>query len=157
MPIYYYNTPLGVILLDMVDDRFTSIQFAQTLSPHKAQDLYTPLPNPFAADLQHYFKGKPITFTWPLDLQGTPFQQAVWQELQKIPYGTTVTYKQIAQRLSTRGYQAVGQAVGANPFVIIVPCHRVLGSEGFGGYSYGLPVKRFLLELENAFPQRDHC
>jgi len=102
--------------------------------------------------LSRYFNGKLAKFNLPLDLMGTPFQTRVWKELCRIPYGTTITYKSLAKRvLAPKAFQAVGRANGANPVPIIVPCHRVLGSNGaLVGYSCGIKTKEFLLRLEGA-------
>ncbi|MBM2840423.1 MAG: methylated-DNA/protein-cysteinemethyltransferase [Bacteroidetes bacterium] len=102
--------------------------------------------------LNRYFNGKLAKYTVPIDLIGTPFQTRVWKELTKIPYGTTISYKQLAKRISTsRGFQAVGRANAANPLPIIVPCHRVIGTDGsLVGYSAGIKTKEFLLKLEGA-------
>jgi len=102
--------------------------------------------------LTRYFNGKLAKFTVSVDPHGTPFQVRVWKELQRIPYGTTISYKQLAKRLGTsRGFQAVGRANAANPISIIVPCHRVLGTDGsLVGYSSGIKTKEFLLKLEGA-------
>ncbi len=91
-----------------------------------------------------------MQFTCPLDLHGTPFQVAVWQALVRIPYGETRSYAEIAQAIDRpRAVRAVGAANGANPVAIIVPCHRVIGSNGtLTGYGGGLPAKRWLLSLE---------
>ena len=81
--------------------------------------------------LARYFNGKLAKFNCPIAFMGTPFQVRVWKELTKIPYGTTITYKQLAKRIGTsKGFQAVGRANAANPVPIIVPCHRVLGTGG---------------------------
>ena len=100
--------------------------------------------------LNRYFNGKLAKFAVSVDMRGTPFQLRVWKELSKIPYGTTISYKQLAKRLGTsRGFQAVGRANAANPVPIIVPCHRVVASGGgLGGYGGGLDLKRKLLDLE---------
>lgn len=102
--------------------------------------------------LTRYFNGKLAKFTCPVDLMGTPFQVRVWKELARIPYGSTFTYGQLAKRVSVpKGFQAVGRAVGANPIPIIIPCHRVIGSDGsLVGYSAGVKTKEFLLRLEGA-------
>lgn len=102
--------------------------------------------------LIRYFNGKLAKFTCPIEFLGTPFQVRVWKELTKIPYGTTITYKQLAKRIGTsRGFQAVGRANAANPLPIIVPCHRVIGADGsLVGYSSGIKTKEFLLKLEGA-------
>ena len=102
--------------------------------------------------LTRYFNGRLAKFTCPIDLMGTPFQIRVWKELTKIPYGTTITYKHLARRVTaSKSFQAVGRANGANPLPIIIPCHRVLGSNGaLVGYSCGIKTKEFLLRLEGA-------
>ena len=100
--------------------------------------------------LAEYFAGTRTEFTVPLAPAGTPFQQAVWRELTTIPYGRTRTYGQIALALGGAHLtRAVGAANGRNPISIVVPCHRVIGSDGsLTGYAGGLPRKRFLLDLE---------
>lgn len=102
--------------------------------------------------LSRYFNGRLAKFTCSVDLMGTPFQVRVWKELLRIPYGTTISYKQLAKRLGTsRGYQAVGRANASNPVPIIVPCHRVIGTDGsLVGYASGIKTKEFLLKLEGA-------
>ena len=99
--------------------------------------------------LDCYFEGKIPNWMPPLQLEGTPFQQRVWQELMHIPYGRTVSYGQLAERIGCRSAQAVGGAVGRNPVAIIVPCHRVVGADGsLTGFAYGLERKRWLLTHE---------
>src|SRR5690242_15034274 len=100
--------------------------------------------------LKHYFAGEQIQFSCPLDLRGSAFQVEVWKELYRIPYGQTRTYAQIAQAIGhPKAVRAVGAANGANPVAIIVPCHRVIGSNGtLTGYGGGLPMKEWLLALE---------
>jgi methylated-DNA-[protein]-cysteine S-methyltransferase len=102
--------------------------------------------------VDQYWAGKRTTFDLELDLIGTEFQQRVWKELLRIPYGRTTTYGAIARKIgSPKAAIAVGQAVGKNPVALIVPCHRVIGHGGkLTGYAYGLDIKRRLLELEDA-------
>ncbi len=102
------------------------------------------------AQLTEYVSGARQSFDLPLDLAGTPFQQRVWAALLAIPYGETVTYRDLARDLGQPGgAQAVGGAVARNPISIIVPCHRVLGSDGsLTGYAWGVHVKRWLLDHE---------
>lgn len=104
------------------------------------------------AQLADYFDRSLKVFDVPLDLRGTDFQRAVWQELLTIPYGKTLTYGEVAMEVEhPRAFQAVGQANGANPVAIIVPCHRVVGRNGkLTGYAYGLDRKAALLQLEQA-------
>jgi len=105
-----------------------------------------------AGQLEEYFARKRIVFTVPLAPAGTPFQQRVWAELRTIPYGETRSYGQLAEAIGHRAaMRAVGAANGRNPISIIVPCHRVIGSNGtLVGYGGGLERKRFLLNLEQA-------
>jgi methylated-DNA-[protein]-cysteine S-methyltransferase len=106
----------------------------------------------FIDQLARYFNGRLAKFTCPVDLIGTPFQVRVWNELSKISYGSTITYKHLAKRVhAPKAFQAVGRANGANPLPIIIPCHRVIGSDGsLVGYAYGVKTKEFLLRLEGA-------
>lgn len=101
-------------------------------------------------ELRRYFAGERLQFSCPLDLHGTPFQIAVWEELFRIPYGETRSYADIARTIGRpAAVRAVGAANGANPVAIIVPCHRVIGSNGsLTGYGGGLPTKEWLLALE---------
>jgi len=100
-------------------------------------------------EVSEYLDGKRKKFDLPLDVVGTEFQKKVWKELCKIPYGKTVTYKEIAKKLGTIGVRAVGAAIGKNPLCIVIPCHRVIASGGgLGGYSGGLQIKNKLLLLE---------
>jgi O-6-methylguanine DNA methyltransferase len=104
-----------------------------------------------AQALEDFFSGKPVAVNaLPLDLGGTPFQRLVWQELQKIPWGETVSYQELANRLGhPKAARAVGQACGANSVPILIPCHRVIAADGsLGGYSSGLERKRWLLKHE---------
>lgn len=109
---------------------------------------------PFVSQLQEYLSGNRRTFSGPLVLKGTPFQLSVWQTLQTIPYGKTTTYSDIARRLDKpKAVRAVGGAVGANPLLIIVPCHRVIGKDGsLTGFSSGMDLKEHLLALEGVRP-----
>jgi methylated-DNA-[protein]-cysteine S-methyltransferase len=103
-----------------------------------------------ATQLEEYFAGHRRDFQIDLDLRGNPFKQAVWSELRQIPYGTTVSYKELAARIGRPDrIRAVGGAVGATPVPIVVPCHRVVGSDGsLTGYGGGVERKRALLDLE---------
>lgn len=101
-------------------------------------------------ELREYFAGRRRTFTVKLDLEGTEFQRKAWQAMRKIPFGETISYGDQARKVGKpKAYRAVGSANGKNPIPIIVPCHRVLASDGsLGGYSLGLSMKRQLLALE---------
>jgi len=103
------------------------------------------------AELDRYFKGKPVNFSVPLDpVRGTSFERKVWDQLTAIPYGQTRSYSQIAAAVGKpRAARAVGNANGKNSIPIIIPCHRVVKADGaLGGYSSGIQIKKALLELE---------
>lgn len=102
--------------------------------------------------LKEYFEGTRKIFDLPLDITGTEFQKKVWNELQRIPYGKTISYKTLSERLGdVKAIRAVGKANGQNPVPIIIPCHRVIGADGeLTGYAGGLDVKEKLLEIEGS-------
>lgn len=106
----------------------------------------------YVAELEEYFAGQRREFSFPLDLRGTIFQLACWRALLAIPYGETRTYADIARAIDKpKAFRAVGMANNRNPIAIVVPCHRVIASDGtLCGYGGGLDVKRKLLELEGA-------
>jgi len=100
--------------------------------------------------LERYFEGTPTSFNVPLDLRGTDFQIAIWKSIFRIPYGRLSTYRALAEDVGRpKAVRAAGNAIGNNPLAIIIPCHRVIRSDGtLGGYGLGLKVKRYLLGLE---------
>ena len=102
--------------------------------------------------LEEYFKGERKFFDLPLEIEGTEFQKKVWNELLKIPYGETITYKELATRLGDeKVIRAAAHANGVNPLPIVIPCHRVIGSDGsLVGYGGGLRIKEKLLALEGS-------
>ncbi len=105
-----------------------------------------------ARQLRLYFAGELQTFELPLTPHGTAFQQRVWQALLRVPYGETRSYGQIAEEIGTaKAVRAVGAANGSNPIPIVIPCHRIIGTNGkLTGFGGGLPLKRFLLDLERS-------
>ncbi len=151
-----YTSPVGPLFLWFEGEKLVYVAFREEDGKDwlakrcpEANFEQEPLPRAYQDDLDTYFKGRRIDFSWPLHLMGTDFQKRVWAEIAKVPHGQVTTYKKIGQALGTKAYRAVGQAVGANPVSIIIPCHRVLGTHSFGGYGGGLTIKRLLLELEN--------
>ena len=112
--------------------------------------------NDLATQLSEYFDGRRRAFELPLAPEGTPFQLRVWNALLEIPYGETISYGELAARIGDRSAsRAVGLANGSNPLPIVIPCHRVIGSNGtLTGYGGGLPIKEPLLTLEGALPSR---
>ena len=161
-----YTSPLGMILLAADDTGLTGLWFegskyfaAELPKEHTEQD--TPVLLETTQWLDVYFAGKEPDFTPLLHLIGSDFRQAVWNILLSIPYGRTMTYGQIAKQLAKNtgidkmSAQAVGGAVGHNPISIIVPCHRVVGTNGsLTGYAGGLDKKIALLELEKTDTER---
>lgn len=137
------------LYLVATETHLINIQFTQ---PQKALLQTTELLSMATIQLDEYFQGKRTTFSLPFKLTGTPFQLAVWKELQNIPYGKTTSYKEIAQKINKpKACRAVGMANNKNPLPIIIPCHRVIGSNGkLIGYAGGLKLKNYLLELEKS-------
>ena len=151
------DTPIGPLLLSFTAKRLAAQEYAKKECETKTESPPPPALRPMVEAakqaLSDYFDNGVRDFgDLPLDLQGTPFQVKVWQELQRIPYGTTISYKELARRAgSPLACRAAGQANGRNPVPIIVPCHRVIAADGsLGGYSSGLDRKRWLLEHEGA-------
>ena len=146
--IYFasYASPLGVLEIGYDEQHIISIRFGHTGS-HGIPSALSDLAN---KQLQEYFQGKRKVFDLPIFLNGTPFQKAVWKAILAIPYGESRTYGQIAAALGNpKACRAVGQAANRNPVWIIVPCHRVVGSnQKLTGYAGGLDRKHALLELE---------
>ena len=149
-----YKSPIGRLTLTGDGGALTELWFPGRGPAHPETDQRPEDFGPAIEQLAAYFAGERRAFDLSLRPCGTPFQRRVWAELQRIPYGTTTTYGALAQRLSDeRGEwvspRAVGAANGANPISIIVPCHRVIGSDGsLTGYGGGLQRKRALLDLE---------
>lgn len=130
----------------------TEEQFMEKLKK-RVKGNYIHAPEKFTeiqAQLDDYFKGKPIVFKYKLDLRGTEFQKAVWSEIYKIPFGKLISYGGLAKAVGRpKAVRAVGSATGANPIGLIIPCHRVISSNGgLGGFGGGLPLKKILLENE---------
>jgi methylated-DNA-[protein]-cysteine S-methyltransferase len=148
------ESPVGPMRLTAENDAITGVMFADpdtaVTDPDEQVD---PLLGEARRQLSGYFSGRLRAFDLPLARRGTGFQQRVWSELEKIPYGVTSSYGEIAGRLGLPmgASRAVGTANGANPIAIVVPCHRVIGANGkLVGYAAGLPRKKFLLDLESA-------
>jgi len=156
------ESPVGPLLLVGDDRGLHEIWFVKGRSKKDPDAAWTPIERPhkdgpcpalFAAkeQLREYFARKREAFDLPLVLNGTPFQLSVWRELQAIPYGKTVSYLELAKKIGNpKAVRAVGMANGSNPIPIIVPCHRVIGSDGsLTGFGGGLPTKQRLLALES--------
>lgn len=141
------QSPVGPLTLSGTAEAVTALSFGA--APGAEEDA-CPLLEQAARELEEYFQRRRRRFTVPLAPAGTPFQQRVWAELRKIPFGATASYGEIAARIGNpRACRAVGMANHRNPIAILIPCHRVVGrSGGLVGYAGGLEIKRALLELE---------
>ena len=159
---YHYTSPLGEITLACDGERLTGLwfenqkYFARTLE-NEHEEKHLPIFEETCRWLDLYFSGKIPDFTPPLFLKGTSFRRSVWEILLTIPYGETMTYGKIAEIIALRkeiphmSAQAVGGAVGHNPISLIIPCHRVIGTDGsLTGYAGGLERKRWLLTFEKS-------
>jgi methylated-DNA-[protein]-cysteine S-methyltransferase len=147
------ESPVGPLLLAGDDEGVRFVLFSKGGRPAAPQPDWEPdrgrLAEP-VRQLTEYFKGTLTAFEVPVAPVGTAFQQAVWRQLQAIPYGDTISYLELARRIgNAKAVRAVGLANGSNPISIIIPCHRVIGSNGsLVGYGGGLPTKQALLALE---------
>lgn len=155
------DSPVGPLLLAADDQGLRLIEFHSPRHPMAQLDQWQqgdhPLLQAAHAQLQEYFAGERQDFDLPLAPQGTDFQRQVWHMLASIPYGQTISYAQLAQRVGKpTATRAVGAANGRNPLPIVLPCHRVIGADGsLTGFGGGLPTKHYLLKLEGALPADD--
>ena len=149
MEFWMFETPLGTMAVGEEDGHITRVYLPNSpmprLMPHK-----TPLLERAEGQIREYFDGRRQEFDLPLTFAGTDFQKKVWHALTEIPYGETVTYGALAERIGCPGgARAVGAANHCNPLPILVPCHRVVGVGGnLTGYAGGVEMKKALLELE---------
>lgn len=154
-----YESPLGTLTLYTTASALVGLTFPTQSVTFKEpivmdETMSSPILRQTIQWLDQYFGGQVPTMTIPLNPQGTEFQQKVWAQLQHIPYGTSLTYGELSQRVfnspTPKGAQAIGSAVGANPISLIIPCHRVLGKgKALTGYTGGLSIKRALLSIES--------
>ncbi|HSX63253.1 MAG TPA: methylated-DNA--[protein]-cysteine S-methyltransferase [Pseudoxanthomonas sp.] len=155
------ESPVGPLLLAADDHGLRLIEFHSPRHPMAKLDQWRegdhPLLQAAHSQLDEYFAGEREDFDLPLAPQGTDFQQKVWYMLASIPYGQTISYAQLAQRVGKpTAMRAVGAANGRNPLPIVLPCHRVIGADGsLTGFGGGLPTKHYLLKLEGALPADD--
>ncbi len=142
------QSPLGHIKIQEENNSITRIEFCTEELQSAENDLLKKAED----EIQAYFKGKKKSFSFEISPQGTKFQKEVWQELLRIPYGETISYLELANRLGDpKSIRAAASANGRNPIAIVVPCHRVIGTDGsMTGYAGGLERKRALLTLEGA-------
>ncbi len=154
MEIAHISTPLGIAKLEGTVDGLSAISVLNT--EETPTDVIPEVLEDAVYQLQEYFEGQRENFNLQLNPQGTPFQQGVWKELLNIPYGKTMSYLDLSKRLGdVKAIRAVAAANGKNPLWIIVPCHRVIGSDGsLTGYAGGLHRKKWLLAHENPVKQQ---
>lgn len=171
-----YHSPVGPIVIESDGEALTGLRFGDSgigkalhlMPTHATSSL--PIFDEAIRWLDDYFAGKQTENAVMLKKdalnqknvariivrpKGTAFQQRVWQALLTIPYGKTVSYGELARMVGCKSAQAVGQAVGANPIALLIPCHRVITAHGkIGGYEYGIEIKKRLLEVENILQRR---
>lgn len=150
----WYESPIGPLLLAGTKSHLALVSFAEGKHARHVDPEWKEDASAFSkviAQLRGYFAGELRKFDLPLQLDGTEFQKSVWTKLASIPYGVTISYKTLAERVGNpKAVRAVGAANGANPIPIILPCHRVIGSNGsLTGFGGGLPLKKKLLALES--------
>ncbi|MGN1098224.1 MAG: methylated-DNA--[protein]-cysteine S-methyltransferase [Clostridia bacterium] len=150
MNSYSFNSPVGYLTIEESGGKIRRIRLGKCDNPSPTDLIYET-----KRQLEEYFLGERRIFDLPLAPDGTEFQKSVWAELMKIPYGETRSYSDIAAALNRpSSCRAVGSANGANPIIIVIPCHRVITKGGaLGGYSGGLDIKRKLLEAEGVWIQ----
>ena len=146
--IFFISSPIGFLEISLEGDKLYSIQ-RSTVKRHFSKP-HSVFARKVKKQLEEYFNSKRDRFSIPLVKRGTEFQRQVWKALQKIPYSQTRTYKEVSLQL---GFETksrpVGQACSKNPFLIVVPCHRVLAQKNLGGFALGLKAKKNLLNLED--------
>lgn len=141
-----YMSPIGQLLLVSDGISLTELVMDTQMPAQKGECAVL---QQAAAWLDYYFAGIDRKIDFPLHPRGTAFQQKVWEALKNVPFGETRTYADIAREIGCRSAQAAGQAVGANPIAIMIPCHRVIGAKGqLTGYAWGIEKKKWLLEHE---------
>ena len=156
---YDFETPIGTLRLVGSEDVVERIDLPNRAAeaPHPAWGPSSGAPPAALAKARHqideYFAGERREFDLPLAVTGTEFQRRVWSELRRIPFGETISYSELAARIGRpSASRAVGTANGRNPLPVVVPCHRVIGSDGrLTGFGGGLPTKQALLDLEREF------
>ncbi len=155
MQKYYLNTEIGALEISGDDHGLKSVLFVNTPGKIDTNEIPEALKEA-VSQLTDYFNGTRTHFTLKLSPEGTDFQKRVWEHLQEIPFGKTSTYQQMANQLGDpKVIRAAASANGKNPISIIIPCHRVIGSDGsLTGYAGGLHRKKWLLEFENPSPQQ---
>lgn len=150
--VYRYESVIGPLFIADNGDAVTNVEFSAGKIPSGPEERETPLQREVLRQITEYLAGKRTQFDLPLAPSGTPFQLMAWNALLTIPYGETRSYKDMAEAVGNKGaFRAAGLANNRNPIAIIIPCHRVIGSDGkLVGYGGGLDMKKKLLEMEYA-------
>ncbi len=154
MEIAHIKTPLGTAKIEGDTSGLSSITILDDIQP--PDEIFPEVLEDAVYQLQEYFEGKRHTFSLPLNPQGTDFQKKVWETLQHIPYGKTTSYLELTKTLGdVKAIRAVAAANGKNPLWVVIPCHRVIGSDGsLTGYAGGLHRKKWLLNHESPVKQQ---
>lgn len=144
------KTPIGLLEITATGDAVISVKVVKQEEKVNSDDPSMKMAQKTKEELEEYFAGKRKQFDLPLKAKGTDFQKQVWAQLEKIPYGETRTYGEVAQMMGKpKSARAIGMANHNNPILILVPCHRVIGADGsLTGYAAGIKAKKFLLDLE---------
>lgn len=147
----YYSSPIGIIKIEGSNEGIEVVDFVDKYGKIDIEEVIDENTCLALKELEEYFNKKRKNFTVKINMQGTEFQKKVWSELLNIPYGKVVSYKQIAEVIENpKASRAVGNANNKNKIAIIIPCHRVIGSNNkLIGYAGGINRKKYLLELEN--------
>lgn len=147
--VYYYHSPIGCIEICATNDSILQLKFVESENAISTTSLSIIIEN-CIIQLKEYFENKRLSFDLPLALKGSEFQQKVWETIREIPFGKTRTYKEIAIKIGKpSAVRAVANAIAKNPILIIIPCHRIIGSNrSLTGYSGGIERKRSLLKHE---------
>lgn len=144
--IQYYNSPIGLLQISADQRKLRGVALVDDRTEEERPNFIT---EQAKAQLEEYFAGKRTEFSLFFLYNGTDFQRQVWNKLSEIPYGKVVTYGQLAAAIGQpTACRAVANAVGQNPYLILLPCHRVIASDGIGGFSAGVEAKKHLLTLE---------
>lgn len=147
--ISIFKTKIGYIRIEYNDDTLNRLGLCSELDITDEEIKLDPFTLFVKKELDEYLEGERTVFSVKTLVQGTEFQIKVWDELKKIPYGETSSYKEIGEKLNTKAYQAIGNAIHNNPLFIIIPCHRVIKYNGkLGGFAYGSIMKNKLLDIE---------
>lgn len=148
MATQFINSPIGTLLLESDGSAVRRIEAVKKMGANDPDAITKKC----AMELVRYFAGKSDEFSVPMEAEGTAFQKAVWNAMKKIPHGKTKTYGEVAKAVGRpAAVRAVGTACGANPLLVAIPCHRIVGSNGgLGGFSAGIDKKEWLLEHESA-------